>query len=264
MVKTYPTLSKTYAELVCTAGFLQDGTWIRIYPAPFRFLNDSQRYRKYQWIELDLEKNPKDKRPESYRPTNIDDVTLGDFIDSSRDWEERRKLVLKPNKIHTNLEEIITAAKSNEYSLVVFKPTEILDFYAEKIESDWALDKKEAAQAALDQGSLFDEQKNDDFKLMPKLPWRFKYRFKDDVGKESNLMIEDWEAGQLYWNCIKRGDTPEIAILKVRSKYFDEFAKKKDLHFFLGTTHEWHQRAKNPYVIIGTFYPPKITQLSLL
>ena len=33
-VKTYPTLSEKYDELVCTAGFLEDGSWIRIYPIP--------------------------------------------------------------------------------------------------------------------------------------------------------------------------------------------------------------------------------------
>ncbi len=31
-VKTYPTLSATYDELVCTAGFKEDGSWIRVYP----------------------------------------------------------------------------------------------------------------------------------------------------------------------------------------------------------------------------------------
>lgn len=35
-VKTYPTLSAKYDELVCTAGFKEDGTWIRVYPIPFR------------------------------------------------------------------------------------------------------------------------------------------------------------------------------------------------------------------------------------
>jgi hypothetical protein len=30
-VKTYPTLSTKYAELVCTAGILDDGTWVRIF-----------------------------------------------------------------------------------------------------------------------------------------------------------------------------------------------------------------------------------------
>ncbi len=35
-VKTYPTLSRKYGETVCTAGIGEDGTWIRIYPVPFR------------------------------------------------------------------------------------------------------------------------------------------------------------------------------------------------------------------------------------
>ena len=38
-VKTYPTLSKKYNELVCTAGILDDGSWVRIYPLPFRKLD---------------------------------------------------------------------------------------------------------------------------------------------------------------------------------------------------------------------------------
>ena len=38
-VKTYPTLSKKYAELVCTAGVNETGEWRRIYPVPFRQLN---------------------------------------------------------------------------------------------------------------------------------------------------------------------------------------------------------------------------------
>lgn len=260
-VKTYPTLSKSYTELVCTAGFREDGSWIRIYPSPFRFLDDSQRYKKYQWIELELSKNPKDIRPESFRPTNIDAVTLHEIIRPERDWELRRKFILEKNKIYTNLAEIIAGAKKNEMSLAIFKPTKIIDFTAEAVSGEWELTKKEAAQEALKQGSLFDEEDNSEFKIMPKLPWKFKYRFIDDNGKESSLMIEDWEIGQLYWNCLKTSN-PEDAVTKVREKYFDNFAKTKDLFFFLGTTREWHQRAPNPYVIIGTFHPPHITQNS--
>jgi hypothetical protein len=29
-VKTYPTISVKYDELVCTAGFREDGSWVRI------------------------------------------------------------------------------------------------------------------------------------------------------------------------------------------------------------------------------------------
>jgi hypothetical protein len=45
----------------------------------------------------------------------------------------------------------------------------------------------------------------------------------------------------------------------------DDFAQTKDLHLFLGTTFLHHvRRAKNPFVIIGTFHPPHVTQESLL
>lgn len=263
-VKAYPTLSRKHTELVCTAGFREDGSWIRIYPLPFRSLNDEKRFKKYQWIEIDLEKNKKDKRPESYRPRdiNMDDMELHETIGTDRAWEERRRLVLEKNTVHTNLNEIIKAAKDNEYSLAIFKPTEIVDFIAEPTDSEWELSRKEAAEAAVRQGSLFNEFElyPTDFKLMPKLPWKFKYEFLDDQGKSSKLMIEDWEIGQLYWNCLKGNASPEKAVKKVRAKYFDDFARTKDLHFFLGTTLKWHLTALNPYVIIGTFHPPYIKQ----
>ncbi|WP_200814406.1 hypothetical protein [Parabacteroides sp. Marseille-P3160] len=53
-IKTYPSLSKTYTELVCTAGFREDGSMIRIYPVPYRKLESYNKYEKYQWIEIDL------------------------------------------------------------------------------------------------------------------------------------------------------------------------------------------------------------------
>lgn len=71
-VKTYPTISGKYDELVCTAGFREDGTWVRIYPVSFRKKAYDQQYRKYDWIEIDLDKNTGDFRPESFRPHSLD------------------------------------------------------------------------------------------------------------------------------------------------------------------------------------------------
>lgn len=42
----------------------------------------------------------------------------------------------------------------------------------------------------------------------------------------------------------------------------DQFIKS-DLHFFLGTTQQWHQVAPNPWVIIGVFPIPHEHQLGL-
>lgn len=263
-VKTYPAISKRYEELVCTAGFLEDGSWIRIYPIQFRKKSYSEQYSKYDWIELDLVKNTRDFRPESYRPVAHETLIekIGSIKTDGDTWEERRKVVLK--KVYYNISGLIAEAKDKEIctSLAVFKPTKVLDFiYEEEKERVWSSDKL----AQFKQYNIFEKDKNNNFRVVRKLPYKFSYRFKDVAGTVSKLMIEDWETGQLYWNSLKRHDGDEKkACEDVRKKYFDDFAKTKDLYFFLGTTQLHHYRGRNPFVIIGTFHPKPITQLKLL
>ena len=58
--------------------------------------------------------------------------------------------------------------------------------------------------------------------------------------RESTLQVLDWEAGQLFHNCFRDAHRNEdIAVAKVRQKYFDTFLQT-DLHFFLGTMKEFH------------------------
>ena len=252
-VKTYPTLSAKSDELVCTAGFREDGTWIRLYPVPFRKKSYNEQYKKYDWIEVDLVKNTSDFRPESFRPYSIDtEIKVVGHIDTARNWEERKKICL--GKIYYNMTELIAEAKNKDIgtSLAVFKPIEILDFKAELVDREWDKDKLDK----LNQLNLFETNKEGKFEVVQKLPYKFKFHFKDNQGTESRLMIEDWETGQLYWNCLARheGDEQKV-IADVRKKYFDDFAKTKDLHFFLGTTAQFHNVAPNPFIIIGTFQP---------
>jgi hypothetical protein len=260
-VKTYPTISAKYDELVCTAGFREDGTWVRIYPVPFRKRAYTEQYRKYDWIELDLVKNTSDFRPESFRPATLDtEINLVGHIDTSRNWEERKKLCL--DKTYYNLSELIAEAKDNNIgtSLAVFKPTSILDFYAEPVEREWSKNKLDA----LSQLNLFETNKQGEFGVVKKLPYKFKFRFRDNQGKESKMMIEDWETGQLFWNCLARHEGDEQkAIGDVRKKYFDDFAKTKELYFFLGTTQKNHFVSHNPFMIIGTFHPKFENQMKL-
>ena len=98
LVKTYPTLSRKYDELVCTAGITEDGKWVRIYPLPFRKLDYEKRYRKYQWLDIPLERNHEDFRPESYRPTSLDNMKVGDFVS---DWNERQRIFLQSTPVYT-------------------------------------------------------------------------------------------------------------------------------------------------------------------
>lgn len=264
-VKTYPTLSNKYDELVCTAGFLEDGTWMRIYPIPFRKLEYDRQYRKYDWVEVEVEKNTSDFRLESYKPKTLENNfrKIGEIPSDGDTWKSRREIVLK--NVHTNMSQLIALAKDDtKYtSLAVFKPKEILDFKIERVEREWDKKKLDNLKAKAQQLNLFKNSENP-FEVVNKLPYKFSYKFTSDDGLERILMIEDWEIGALYWNSLRRNEGNEAqACEDVKKKYFDDFAKTKDLYLFLGTKREFHLIAPNPFVIIGTFHPKKITQTYL-
>ncbi|WP_290568102.1 hypothetical protein [Leeuwenhoekiella sp. UBA6783] len=255
-VKTYPAISGKYDELVCTAGFTEEGKWIRIYPVPFRKKDYAQQYKKYEWIELDLVKNTSDFRPESFRPYSLEsEIKILNRLDTSYNWHLRKQIVLQ--NVYTDLSKLISEAKNKKIctSLAVFKPTKIKDFKITEVSRVWDEKKLAKIKAQREQGKLF-EHPEDPFEVVDKLPYKFVYSLEDDQGKESNMMIEDWEIGALYWNSLKRYEGNEAkAVADVKKKYFDDFAKTKDLYLFLGTSQVHHYVSHNPFMIIGTFHP---------
>jgi len=262
-VSTYPLPSRSYDELVCTAGILENGDWIRIYPVPLSFLIDLKgtgkiKTVKYTWIEIEVNKRKDDFRPESFSPANYDfkDIIIGKRIETKGNWFLRKELCL--NKVYTNKEQLINDSKApTNVSLATFKPAKIIGFEIGEDTREWKSEWVELRK----QGDLFATTQAIET-LIPKLPYKFYYRFTDDSGTESRLMIEDWEIGALYWNCLKSAKWDEsIALQKVREQYEVNFIKNKDVYLFLGTTMEWHRRrSPNPFVIIGVFYPKKEIQ----
>jgi hypothetical protein len=209
-VKTYPTLSEKYDELVCTAGICEDGSWIRLYPLPFRKLENEQKYKKWQWIEVDVERNTSDFRPESYKVINIDSLTIIPADSKKPDWDERKRIIFRTEKAFTNKTEIITLTKTNPPSrtLLIFKPARIVKFYTKPTEREWPEDKVKLIKEKAKQLSFFQTQEEliEEFNVVDKLPYEFRYIFTDDKGIESDLMIEDWEIGALYLNCLKNAE----------------------------------------------------------
>ncbi|WP_396602728.1 hypothetical protein [Algibacter sp. R77976] len=260
-VTTYPLPSRSYDELVCTAGILDDGSWIRIYPVPLSFLKDLKKgtgFKKYTWVELDLKKRTDDFRPESHSPNNYK-IKIFDTLDTKDFWRERKRFCI--NNFYTNKAKLIQdSQKPTNISLATFKPSKIIDFVVEEDDKEWKDEWKELRK----QTDLFAEIESDPEKLIPKVPFKFYYIFEDDEGVSSRLMIEDWEIFELYKNCFKRTKNEKQAVDLVKKKYFDIFTTKNDIYLFLGTTMEWHRRrSPNPFVIIGVFYPLIQDQLSL-
>lgn len=263
-VKTYPTLSRKYGETVCTAGLREDGSWVRMYPVPFRRLEEQQQYSKYDWVECELVRNTSDPRPETFRPTDPSLLCASGHIGTEHGWKERRDYLLNRAKVYDSLDMLIEEAKSNITSLAVFKPTTVLDFSWEDEERDWDPKKLSQMRDLHSQLDLFEDNSwRETFKVIPKLPYSFSYKFRDSTGRESDLTVLDWEVGALYWNCIRSADGNElVALAKVRQKYLSDFGTR-DLHFVLGTTQQFHFVAPNPWVIIGVLPIPRELQQSL-
>ena len=170
-VKTYPTLSRKYGETVCTAGVRPDGTWMRIYPVPFRRLEDAEQYRKYDWIEADFAMSRSDPRPETYHPQDYDQLVPAGHMDTSDNWRERRELLLKRATVYDRLEPLMVGAKENRLSLAVFKPTKILDFIWEDDDREWNADKVARMREQTKQKEMFAEEAwRETFNLIPNFP----------------------------------------------------------------------------------------------
>ena len=127
-VTTYPLPSRSYDELVCTAGVLENGDWIRIYPVPLSFLIDLKgsgkvnNVVKYTWIELDLVRRPKDFRPESYSPKNYDfkDLKVVGSLNTKSNWHKRKEYCLA--KVYSNMTKLIEDSREpRNTSLATFK-----------------------------------------------------------------------------------------------------------------------------------------------
>ena len=244
-MKTYPNVSRKYVETTCTAGLLEipsEGLKLaRVYPVPFRFLNEDKKFPKYSWLEVEVEHNQKDGRPESYKLLNPSKIKVLEKIESGREgWKKRMKLIL--NFVEP-IEQIITNWKTK--TLGIIKPKELLDFYIQEEEKEWTKEQLNLIR----QNILFLELQN--IKPLEKVPYKFSYKFLGDDGKEHIWGIYDWEIYQAYrkWRWIYKDKVFE----KLREKFFYEFKEKKDIYFVIGN----HNRWRNSFFIIGIVYPPK-------
>lgn len=254
-VKTYPYPHADYQETVCTAGVDEDGVWYRLFPIRYRSLPYSEQYKKWDWVEIDIKKNPGDFRPESYHLIDLDsEIKVIGHI-SHKQWDSRKEIVLK--NVHTNMQNLISEAKEeNKWtSLAVFKPTEMKAF-CQKDKPDWSKSELEKMK----QMDIFADNR---VSPLQKLPYSFGYELVDETGYNSSLKILDWEIGVLYWNCLlQEQNDKNKACQEVISK-LEDMSSKRDLYLFLGTTHQFHNIAPNPFTIIGLFYPPIDNQQTL-
>jgi hypothetical protein len=252
-VRTYPAPSAKSVEASCTAGVTDDRQWIRLFPIPYRLMAEERRFKKWEWIDLEILKAANDVRPESFK-VNQDSIIIGNSVDTKNGWYERRK-ILEPLRRSSMCRIQQERNENNCPTLGFFRPFKIERLLIEAAEEkEWS----ESQKAILQQGGdLF--QKSPE-QLLEKIPLEFRYKFRcGDVDCGSHtMMCTDWEMIQAYrrWRN-EYGDKWEQPF---RQRFEDEMINKYDTHFFVGTLHQYPKS----WIVVGLFYPPKVETGTLL
>lgn len=253
LAKTYPSPSAQYVETSCVAGISQDGAMRRLYPVPFRMIEEGQQFKKWQWIEVSVKKANKDHRPESHR-LSVDTILCGDVIDTKKEWAARREWL---NKIPAfkDFDAIESTRLVDGLSIALLRPKQVIGLEISKARNpDWTDEEKEKLTREQMQGDLFSEaEAKRQVKELRKMPFDFHYRYVCDTldgEKRYRHKIVDWEAGALFWNCCQ--DHGENWEAPFRAKLEDQLAGK-DLMFLMGNQH----RFQDQWLIISLIYPPK-------
>ena len=247
LTKTYPDPSTKYRETTCVAAISRQGALRRIFPVPFRFLDGSQQFKKWEWISARQKKAQDDHRPESF---HIEFDTLsrtGERILANRDWADRRPW-FEPHVVE-NFDTLERRRQTSGETLGIIRPTRLL---ALDITPRKKADGTDAEKAHLYQQGLFDSPDARSRPPLEKIPYTFHYRYEcaySDGPRKHRHMITDWEAAALYRNCFRRhGAQWERPF---RKKLEEDFSKV-DLHLLMGTVH----RFPDQWLIVGLIYPP--------
>jgi hypothetical protein len=226
LVMTYPLPSRGYQELVCTAGITDSGEWVRLYPIDYRYRPLDQQFKKYQWIEVELEPRGagKDQRKESRRPVLESIKILGEKLSTKDGWKERRAIIDKmPHRTRKQLEEAYSIDKT---SLGIVRPSKIIDLEIRDADSDW----KPEWQNLFQQMRLFGPQQ----KPLRKIPYSFHYKFLcEDSDKPHYAMCEDWELGVLFLNESVRLGSDEKAAESVKKSSLANCVARTRIHGFI-------------------------------
>ncbi len=261
-MKAYPALSRKYGEVCCVAGveMTTDGPqWVRLYPVPFRTLDDERRFKKYQRISVRVQRHTGDRRPETRRPDRDSIKPIGEAIPTSGGWVRRRRWV-EP-LLAESMCEIRRLQRADGTSLAAFRPQDVRDILIEEVDVDAekaAIAKSFAAQPSLLDGLSGNERRNQ-LREIEQIPYRFKYVYRCSdpgcAGHEQSII--DWEIFQFFRRVRNRRDWRE----RVRARFLTQLCgADRDTAFIVGNQHQY----PSSFMVLGVWWPPRhAEQLSL-
>lgn len=235
------------------AGMAEDGRLIRLFPVPFRLVEDDQQFKKWQWVRARVRRAQDDARPESHR-VSVDTIQLeGEPLPTRDHWIARREAI-KAVPVFDSFDALDAARESDVVTLGLLRPTRLLGLDITPVDNpDWTEDEKAKLLQEQQQGNLFDADEDQrSLRTLKKLPFDFHYRYECQTAAgpvEFRHKLVDWEAGALYWNVRRREDWQAA----FRQKFITDFVDR-EVHFLMGTVHRFPKQ----WLIVSVLYPPRL------
>ncbi|MEZ6093439.1 MAG: hypothetical protein R3C03_04255 [Pirellulaceae bacterium] len=235
--KTYPAVSKKYIETVCTGGVQASGEFVRLYPVPFRLLDENEKYDRWDLVRVQAYKDTKDTRPESW---HLMQGTPIEFVENIS--TEKRRWDWMQHTVHSS-----TGAMSSKGITNGCVEIEPIEFY-------WKADDQELSKSQMQvvqQQNLF--VSSDVLQLLadrPKWQYRLKYR-EVGTGKEVDSKVLAWSYYQGIRQNLKKmseKEALEATADRVRQSIFNS---KKTIFGIFGT----HSRF-NHWMISAIYHVP--------
>src|SRR5574337_581193 len=244
-VKAYPNPSKKYGETVCVAGVdINTHQWIRLYPIPYRDLDNDKKFEKYSILEVKVRKATDDTRPESYK-VDTDSIKILDKLDSKNNWEKRKPFLLPTTS--PSFCSILEDSQTSKKSLGMFKPAKVQFSFQKAPCKD--VEKREACYAQTD---IFIKQQK---RAIEDIPFDFKYSFycEGNLGCPGHeLAIIDWEINQSFRKWKRTYKMEAVLLDKIKQRWLDGMClEKHDTYFFVGNMN----RFRNIFMVLRVFYP---------
>lgn len=230
LIKALPHRSSNYFETVCCAGIGKDGKWRRQYPVPFRVLNDSQLFGRWDWIEYDFVEPKFDERVESQK-----------VIPESIKRIKRSNESTRFRNVQKNIRSSLAEATKLGESLTLVQPKGINFFWRQKTDRQLETEKSKH-QALANQFSMFGQAA----KPLRVCPYTLYFQWVDSEGKRHRHTCDDWETSSAFF--VRRHALGnDFAALNSLKHTFEVEYFTKGMVFGLGT----HSRRKSQWLLVG-------------
>lgn len=262
-VKAAPQVSTKYRDTVCVAGLYlpPDGPpeHIRLYPVPFRYLTDDQKFKKYDMREIALRMpSHTDDRPESRSIEITDPSAALPLLETASRWRGRAAYVEQVRRDSMCSMVQATRESRSAQSLGLIEPSHVKQLHITKTEPLSTVDvRTRDALVAQQELNLFGEPSGQVLNALRPPPFNAKLEYfcsTPSCGGHTQGII-DWELTAFQINRQREGWSDERIHDGIVQNFFaNPFAEHKRPALFVGN--QANPGRRTTFSVLSIYSPP--------